>query len=186
MPVTIFGQLDRSQRFAAVAAGLAQEQATVDSAEQLAALAQVGHQQLCGGGAEGHLAGAFRLGRLRSQVDQRPGRFQVLRLQRHQLLAAQRAVVGEGHHQPVAHRLVLARPQDPVPGVLVGNPRRLLHPPHQALLRMAASAAGLSTPDRAAFPDLFLDREVIEDRNPTIRTWIVDFASPTPPFRLSR
>jgi hypothetical protein len=74
-------------------------------------------------------------------MDQTMRGFEVLHGKLHQFLAAQRTVVSQRHHQPVPQRLDRGGAQDPLPVPLVGDPRRLLQPPHQALPRAATATA---------------------------------------------
>ena len=153
----------QGQRLGAVAPRLRQEQRAPGPAER-AAVAQVAPQQHPGRGGVGHDPFPAGLGRLRPDPQRAVRGIDIVGAQRAQFLAAQRRVVGQRQHQPVADRLAAEHLQQPCPFALGRDPRQLDHPRHQR----PGAAAELPTrgvaaaADRVGISQALLDEEVVE------------------------
>ena len=151
-------------------------------------MAQVVPEQHTGRGGVGNDAFAAGLGRLRPDPQRAVRGIDVVGAQRAQLLAAQRRVIGQRQHQPVADRLATEHLQQLQPLALGRDPRQLDHPRHQRPGAAAEVPAGgvAAAADRVGVPQPFLDQEVVEQphrHQPLLQAWRSTARPPSPARR---
>jgi hypothetical protein len=155
-----------AERLGVVAPRLRQEQRASRPADHCP-VPQVLGEQRPGRRRVRHRPLAAGLGRLRPHPQRPVARVEIIGAQRAQLLPAQRRVIGQRQHHPVADRLAAADLQDLQPFGLAGNPRQPGHPGHQ---RPPPAASAAETPPgrvtaaahRVGPADPLLHQEVIE------------------------
>jgi len=153
----------QGQRLGQVAPRFRQEQRTSGAAER-AAVAQITPQEHPRRRGVGHDPFPAGFGRLRPDPKCPVRGIEVVGAQRAQFFPAQRRVVGQRQHQPVADRLPAERVQQPCPFALGRDPRQLDHPRHQ----WPSAAAELPTrgvsaaADRVGISHALLDEKVVE------------------------
>lgn len=96
------------------------------------------------------------------QVDQTVRGLEVIDVELDELLASHSTVAGKRDRQPVAQGFRCGGGQDPLPGVLVGDPGGLLDAPYQALSGSSAATACVPSADRVLLPQPVFHQVLVE------------------------